>query len=129
MTHDVATVLGTLKRVLANGPLEHMPQRESDLEVLLALAAARLEPGRRYTEGELNDALAQWLETFASRDGVDHVTLRRGLVDARLLRRDKAGTFYEASEKADRALAAIEPARILADVRAEREERKRRHAA
>ena len=125
-------VHAALKRMLSNGPLTHLPGRDTDLEMILALAASRLEPDRAYSEGEINEVLASWLETFSSPSGVDHVTVRRCLVDGRYLVRDKAGSAYRLSPKVtqviERSSAEIDPARILAEVRDERETRKRARA-
>lgn len=119
--------MNALKRLLANGPLTGYPTRRSDQEFLLRLAAARFEPTRAYSEGEVNDILAAWLETFCAPYSIDHVSLRRYLVDARLLARDTAGSAYRLAAPVERTEA--NPAQVLADIRRERIERKRRHAA
>lgn len=125
MKPTATEVRSTLRRMLANGPLTALPRRPDDLDVLLALAAARFEPRRAYSETEVNDLLQGWLEPFASPYGVDHVTVRRCLVDSRLLLRDRAGSTYR---RADRVSAPIvEPAAIMAEVKLEREKRKRAH--
>jgi hypothetical protein len=118
-----------LKRMLANGPMTGMPRRPGDQEILARLAAARLEPGKTYTEGEVNVALEAWLESFTEPYGIDHVTLRRLLVDRGLLVRTKSGSTYEVNRDAPQDLEGfrdIEPARMLERVREEREERKKR---
>src|SRR5512140_320093 len=122
----------TLNRLLANGPLTAVPKRPADQELLGLLAAARLEPHRTYTEQEINDVLAAWLETFTEPYGIDHVTLRRMVVDMRLVTRTTSGSMYQVN---DARLAELEPlraidlAQVLADVRAGREFRKRQHPA
>lgn len=123
-----------LGRMLANGPLTMLPRQPRDLEVLMALAAARFEPGRGMPEAEVNETLAAWLATFCAPFGVDHVTLRRCLVDARLLVRDRAGSVYRAApEKVAEAIeagaAGIAPAEVMEEVRRTRDARKRAHAA
>ncbi len=123
-----------LGRMLANGPLTMLPRQPRDLEVLMALAAARFEPGREMAEAQVNQALAAWLETFCAPHGVDHVTLRRCLVDARLLVRDRAGSAYHAdaervAEAIEAGAARIAPAEVMEEVRRTRESRKRAHAA
>jgi hypothetical protein len=118
-----------LKRMLANGPMTAMPKRSGDQDILARLAAARFEPGRMYTEGEVNVALEAWLESFTDRYGIDHVTLRRLLVDRRLLVRTKSGSTYELSEAARQDLERfheIDPAQVLVRAREEREARKQR---
>lgn len=123
------TELNALKRMLANGPLTAIPKRPSDQELLLALAAARFEPQKAYGETEVNEILQSWLEKFCDPHGIDHVTLRRMLVDARLLSRTKSGSTYHLDKPRPEELASIEPAKILEQVRTERETRKRQHDA
>jgi len=73
-----------LKKYGRRGQLTHLPARhEARLEVL-AWLAARFEPGRTYSEAEVNNVLRG--------EEVDHVTLRRYLVDYRFLERD-AGIY------------------------------------
>jgi hypothetical protein len=119
-----------LKRLLANGPLMAVPKRPSDQQLLIALAAARFEPGRVYRESEVNEALKTWIRAFCEPRGIDHVTLRRLLVDAGLLSRTTSGSTYrinpEKIEEAE-AIRTIDPASVLAEIRSERESRKRRH--
>lgn len=122
------TAHATLKRLFANGPLTALPTRAADLKLLLRLAAARLQPGREYREAEVNEALRDWLGTFSVPQGIDHVSLRRSLVDFGHLQRDKAGSTYRLNPLF-RAPAAADPAAVLDDIRRSRAERKRRHAA
>jgi len=125
-THDDPRQV--LKRMLANGPMTAMPKRPGDQEILARLAAARFEPGKIY-EGEVNEALEAWLESFTEPYGIDHVTLRRLLVDRRLLVRTKSGSTYEVNPEARQELEGfgdIDPARMLSRVREEREARKQR---
>ena len=126
-------VLDALGRMLANGPLTHLPGRESDLAVLLALATWQLVPRRVYRESEVNEVLRKWIESFCSPGGVDHVTLRRCLVDARFLARDPAGSTYSVVlATAEQAIAAeardVRPGDVLEVIRHERKNRKRVHA-
>ena len=121
----------SLKRMLANGPLTGVPKRPSDQQLLIALAAAHLDPEKVYSEGELNVALKAWLATFCEPYGIDHVTLRRMLVDSRLVARTKSGSTYRVDRnKLGRMeeLAAVDLAQVLAELRSERESRKQRHA-
>ena len=121
-----------LKRMLSNGPLAAIPKRISDQHLLAALAAAQFEPGIVYGEGEVNDKLVAWTETFCDPEGLDHVTLRRMLVDSRLLIRTKSGSTYEVNrQKLDdvRAVGEIDPRTVLDEVRGERETRKRKRPA
>jgi hypothetical protein len=64
-----------------NGRLETIPAARDRRRALLLHVASKFEPGRDYDETEVNGIL----------QGVhsDHATLRRYLVDAGLLRRDR----------------------------------------
>lgn len=123
-----------LRRMMANGPLTAPPKAPRDLAFLMALAAARFPGGEPLTEKQVNDRLRDWLGRFSSPYGIDHVTVRRCLVDSGLLERDKAGATYalaagKVAERLEEAAARLDPAAVMAQVRAEREARKRAHAA
>ena len=113
--------------MLANGPVTAMPKRPGDQALVAQLAAARFEPGREYRENEVNDELKAWLETFSAPYGIDHVTLRRHLVDSRLLMRDKIGATYRL-DAAQLERLEVDPVKVLEEARREREARKRRNA-
>jgi hypothetical protein len=120
-----------LKRLLANGPLTAVPKRPADQQLLVDLAAARFDTRSGYLEREVNERLKAWLETVSEPFGIDHVTLRRLLVDARLLTRTKSGSMYRLNpEKAKEveAVREIDPANVLAEIRNERDQRKRQRA-
>lgn len=117
-----------LRRLLANGPLTAIPKRPADQELVLQLAASRFEPGKAYRESEVNEELSRWLETFCEPFGIDHVTVRRLMVDSRLLARDKAGSTYRVVRTRTPRLD-VEPAQVLAEIKAERKARKKEHAA
>ena len=118
-----------LRRLLANGPLTALPVRSADEQLLLRMAARRFQAQKKYREAEVNALLRAWLQTLSAPFGIDHVTLRRRLVDTRLLMRETSGSSYwvDASRLDDAALD-IEPARVLAEIRDERAARKRQHA-
>lgn len=71
------------------------PKKHVDRHILLISAALGLEPQRQYTESELNDALRKWTAHFGEPVSLDHVSLRRFLVDEGYLWRDGAGKRYE----------------------------------
>lgn len=75
--------------VTPDGRLRALPARESKRLVVLEWVAGRFEPGRRYTEREVNGSL---LEIFD-----DVAALRRFLVDERLLERE-AGVYWRATD-------------------------------
>jgi hypothetical protein len=119
----------SLKRLLANGPLTAVPKRPSDQQLLMDLAVAQFEPGRTYGEREVNEILKAWIDTFSEPYGIDHVTFRRMLVDARMLTRTKSGSTYAINPaKPPSEAVAVAPAAMLAEIRSERESRKRQRA-
>jgi hypothetical protein len=110
--------------------------RIADFQLVLAAASRAFAAGRSYSEGDVNDALRAWLAREGSMLAVDHVELRRWLVDCSVLVRDDYGRTYALGEPAPEiaALAALlsgaDLAQVAADARARdakaREERKRK---
>lgn len=120
-----------LRRLLANGPLTAVPKRPADQQLLVALAAAQFDAHGSYLEREVNERLRTWLETISEPFGIDHVTLRRLLVDSQHLTRTKTGSMYRLSLEKTREVEAVQeinPADVLAEIRSERDQRKRLHA-
>lgn len=76
----VETVLRTFVR---DGRLTSMPAQASRRQVIFEHVVQSFEPGRAYSEAEVNAVLRAWTEGGSA----DHVTLRRYLVDAGLLSR------------------------------------------
>jgi hypothetical protein len=121
-----------LKRLLANGPLTALPKRPSDQDLLVALAASQFETQRTYREDEVNEKLKTWLQAFCEPSGIDHVSVRRLLVDSRLMSRTNSGSMYRVNlERVGEidAVRSAEPVHVLAEVRSERESRKRHRAS
>jgi hypothetical protein len=63
-----------------------IPSQHSKRLVVLDYVAQEFEPGRRYSEREVNATLARWYDDVAS--------LRRYLVDEELLQREPGGGAY-----------------------------------
>src|SRR5262245_10170365 len=97
MPLDRDGVLNVLARMFKSGPIDHLPKRRFDLDVLLALGTARFVPDRIYGEYTINEGLKQWIDKFTVQAMLDHVTLRRYMVDLRFLLRDAAGSVYRAN--------------------------------
>ena len=70
-----------LARFFKGGRLETMPAKEPDRHALLAYLATLFEAGREYDERDVNRILGAVDNDFA--------TLRRYLIDAGLLRRER----------------------------------------
>ena len=120
-----------LKRLLANGRLTAVPKRPADQELFVVLAASQIDAHRGCLEREVNERLRIWLEAISEPYGIDHVTLRRMLVDSGLLTRTSSGSMYQinlAMLGEIEAVRGIEPAAVLAQVQSERDLRKRQRA-
>ncbi len=73
-----------LRSFIRGGRLVRLPaQWQRKLVVLNHIAARSFEDERRYSETEINDILRGWCDG----GGIDHVTIRRYLVDLQLLHR------------------------------------------
>lgn len=73
-----------LRAFTQDGRITSMPARWSRRLVLLDVVAQSFEPGRAYTEAEVNEVLSGWFDDYAA--------LRRYLVDADYLGREHG--FY-----------------------------------
>ena len=127
--NDARQVFG---RLLRGGRLHGLPTRQTDLELLLAIAAAQFAPRRGYTEREVNSLLKVWLPVILTEHAIDHVTVRRYLIDYGLLRRDAFGTRYQLGDRElDEWLTAdarsVDPGAILAELARARAERRAQH--
>jgi hypothetical protein len=69
----------------------------ADFALMLAAAALGFAPAHVYTEREVNDRLRSWLAGIGAMLPVDHVELRRWLVDTNVLTRDGFGRAYSLS--------------------------------
>jgi hypothetical protein len=79
---DVPSVLRAFVR---DGRITSIPAQHSKRLVLLDMLSQQFEPGRRYSEAEVNAVLQRWHD--------DHAALRRYLVDDGFLDRD-AGQYW-----------------------------------
>jgi hypothetical protein len=109
-----------------------LPKKDLERHVLFLSAVLNLDPKRAYSEKELNDELRKWTDSFGAQFGLDHVTLRRFLIDERYLTRDSAGNSYERRISGLRytfnpSLESIDLTALVDEARREREERKRRY--
>ena len=72
-----------------------LPKKPLDRHILLISSILKIEPGRQYSEKEFNEELQIWVIHFGRIFGLDHVTLRRYLVDEKYIIRDPAGGTYQ----------------------------------
>jgi len=89
-----------------------------------------IDPQERFSESQLNEKLGQWGARFGVNFGLDHVTLRRYLIDEGYLQRDAAGTFYQLAPSRtytfEPALVSLDLDELIASAEREREERKKK---
>ena len=110
-----------------------LPKRPLDLHILLISASLGLDPDRTYSEPEVNEELSKWSARFGGDLGMDHVTLRRLLVDERYLSRDPAGVAYrlQTAERPytfDPSIRTLDLEGLIDEERRARAERKRLHS-
>lgn len=108
-----------------------LPKKPLDRHILWYSAALGLQPRRAYSEAAVNEELRGWAGLFGGPFGLDHVTLRRFLVDEGYLRRDAAGGSYSLVTEGlpysfDPSLAGLDLAHLVREAKQERESRKRR---
>ena len=80
--------------LILSGGTPGLPRRLLDRRVLLTTICLELDRRRAYTQREIDERLAWWPHRMGGRFGLDHVTLRRALVDDGYLLRDRAGHEY-----------------------------------
>ena len=111
-----------------------MPRKRRDRHILLKSVALLLGHGREYTEAALNDVLKSWLEAVGRGVRIDHVSLRRYLIDEGYVTRDSAGRVYEVCTSDavpglfEPELNGVDPLVAVREARAEQKERRRRWA-
>ena len=81
-----------IKRGLTPGAL--LDASPEDFNLLLLSLRREFVTARLYNESEINERLKNWLQTVGAMLEVDHVELRRWLVDLAILARDAYGHVY-----------------------------------
>jgi hypothetical protein len=115
------------------GGMSGMPKDELDQHILLKSMAITFETGVSYAEQEVNEKLAFWINKITNIQGLDHVSLRRRLVDAGYLLRSPDGSSYQVTATGpyqptfDPAIAGVELAAVLQQRKAEIERRKQEY--
>jgi hypothetical protein len=112
---------------------QDLPKKPLDRHIVLISTILGLERSRKYSEKEINAELQKWVILFGQRYGVDHVTLRRYLIDERYLVRDSAGNAYQLSAPStapytfDAPLEHLDLAALIAEAKAARELKKQQY--
>ena len=106
------------------------PRKRKQQHVLLKSIVLLLELGQDYSEHQINDALQKWLGTVGKSLEIDHVSLRRRLVDEGYLTRDRAGKRYRVDEGnmnsiLEQGINAVNPLAVIEEAEQRRVLRKR----
>ena len=83
-----------LCRLGADGASRRFPRNARDREILMQSVVMELDSERSYAEKEINVRLEAWSRDVAPSIEIDHVTLRRLLVDYQRLERTADGASY-----------------------------------
>ena len=127
LTHD--EVKGVFRRIFNGGEMRRLPKSRKDTEAVLALAVASLDPRATYSVAEVNEGLSEWMAGFVDPATMDHVTLRRCMVDIFMLLRDPHGRSYRTNQTVinqviEPEARAVQPLLVMNEVAAERTKRK-----
>jgi hypothetical protein len=76
-----------------------LPTKQVELQMLLLSTVLNLGSGTTYSESQINEELRRWISRFGTNLTIDHVTLRRYLVDETILQRDQFGSSYSLSSR------------------------------
>jgi hypothetical protein len=112
---------------------QDLPRKPLDRQIVLISAILGLEQGRSFSEHELNGELQKWVIQFGRRYNVDHVTLRRYLIDEGYLARDSAGTAYQLAAREalpttfDASLQGLDLVALIDEAKAARELKKQQY--
>jgi hypothetical protein len=109
-----------------------LPKKQLDRHIVLISSILKLDPGRPYSEKEINEELQIWIIRFGRSFGLDHVTLRRYLVDEKYLARDAAGGTYQVAAEGlpytfDESLRELDLEKLVAEARQARELKKQQY--
>ena len=80
------------------GGLTGLPRKEQDRHILFKSIVLNLKRDRSYTDSEINDALRSWIVNIGDKIEIDHVLLRRSLVDENYLERESDGSAYRMTD-------------------------------
>src|SRR3954468_6862636 len=80
-----------LAAICLSGAGTAFPRRTRDRHILYRSVIQGLDHARKYSETELNDALQRWQLDIGTCLEIDHVTLRRYLIDEQYISREANG--------------------------------------
>jgi hypothetical protein len=126
---SIAEFKDRLAALCLKGGQRGFPRKPRDRHILFKSIILMLETQRTYTEAELNEELRQWLSQVGQTIELDHVSLRRYLVDAGYLIRDGAGRSYQVAleqtgDVLEPGIETLDPVVVLAEVERQLEAQK-----
>jgi hypothetical protein len=109
-----------------------LPRKHLDRHIVLISSILKLEPRRQYSEKEINEQLQIWIIHFGRSFGLDHVTLRRYLIDEKYLTRDPAGGIYQLATEGlpytfDESIRELDLEKLVAEAQQARELKKQQY--
>ena len=110
----------------------NLPKDRFSQHILFISSILRFNPDRTYSENEINHELKKWTGRFGVNFGLDHITLRRYIVDDKYLQRDPSGVHYQLNSSDlpytyDPDIKAIDLKVLIQDAIKERECRKQQY--
>jgi hypothetical protein len=123
-----------LAAICLGGAGTAFPRRTRDRHILYRSVIQGLDHARQYSETELNDALQQWRLDIGTCLEIDHVTLRRYLIDEQYISREADGSTYQVNPTGNDAvefepsIAAIDPFMVIQAAKDRVAERKRQQS-
>jgi hypothetical protein len=100
MTVDEAKFTKRLAQLCLGSWLPNFPKRRADSKILLLSIAAELGDDPVFPERSVDAAILRWLAEVGHRVEIDHVNIRRRLVDEGYLTRSRDGRQYRRTERA-----------------------------
>ncbi len=83
-----------LTELFAQGRLSAYPRKRRDRHILLKSIVITLNNSKNYTEADINEAIKTWLVGMHVSNSLDHVALRRYLVNEGYVDRSRNGSRY-----------------------------------
>jgi len=106
-----------------------LPKKYDDQQILFKSILLTLDKEKKYAEVEINLAITKWLKEVGRVIEVDHVSLRRGMVDNQYLIRDDESKSYMVSDKRDElfdpGINSVDPSLVVKEAMELKEEKKR----
>jgi hypothetical protein len=96
---DEARFIERLVHFCVGSTMRSFPQRLEDLDILMQSICAELPKERVLSEAWVNLAIKRWLAEVATKFEIDHVNIRRRLVDYGYLTRSRDCRHYYRTAK------------------------------